>query len=214
MRVCLWGFERLYVDCSLFQSVTDMSNQVEYSNEYVIGELKKGSHDMFRYVYENYYDSLVRFSFHIVMCEESHDLVHDVFSRLWHNRSLLDERMSLKAYLYSSVRNSSFNSLKHRGVVDRANTKLMQVMQSVDEPDVLNGELTDWLQMTIDTLPSAQRTILRLRLEGYSHKEIADLLGISPRTVGNQITTAYDTIRKRLVVLLPLIVTLIIFGSK
>jgi len=50
-----------------------------------------------------------------------------------------------------------------------------------------------------EDLPAKCRNVFRLsRLEGKSNREIADLLGLSVKTVENQITRALKILRKRL----------------
>lgn len=60
-------------------------------------------------------------------------------------------------------------------------------------------ELHETLEKIIEKLPKRQQLIFRLcRLEGFSHKEIADQLGVSLQTVKNQMVSALRFVRSEL----------------
>ena len=50
--------------------------------------------------------------------------VQTVFATLWQRHEEFTVTTTLKAYLYSAVRNEALNSLKHRRIVDRAHDSL------------------------------------------------------------------------------------------
>ena len=59
--------------------------------------------------------------------------------------------------------------------------------------------LDDKLQLWIDQLPERQREALTLtRFEGLSHVEVAEIMGISPRTVNNHLVKALETLRDQI----------------
>ena len=64
---------------------------------------------------------------------------------------------------------------------------------------LLNQETGDAIQQAIERLPERCREVFCLsKLEGLSNKEIAERLGISIKTVENQMTTALKRLRKDL----------------
>ena len=78
----------------------------------------------------------------------------------------------------------------------------MEIEAADKEPDfdTLSTELEamDLLKM-VNGLPSGYRTIFNLyAIEGYSHKEIAELLGISENTSKSQLSRARMHLQKRL----------------
>ena len=59
-----------------------------------------------------------------------------------------------------------------------------------------NKELKSIIHKAIDTLPEKRRIIFTLcRLQGLSHKEIAEKLNISTKTIENQMTQALKQLR-------------------
>ena len=62
---------------------------------------------------------------------------------------------------------------------------------SADDAPEVESLAADELMMLIKRLPDGYRTILNLyAIEGRSHREIADLLGISPETSASQLHRA------------------------
>ena len=68
------------------------------------------------------------------------------------------------------------------------------------EPDVINKMSADELMGLIDKLPDGYRTVFNLSvIEGYHHKEIAELLGIEESSSRSQLTKARKYIQRSLV---------------
>ena len=80
--------------------------------------LTNGTRLDFKQVFDQYFNSLVLFADrYLGEREESESLVQDTFLALWENRLEFPDELSVKAYLYSTVRNKALNVLKHlRGV--------------------------------------------------------------------------------------------------
>jgi RNA polymerase sigma factor (sigma-70 family) len=74
-----------------------------------------------------------------------------------------------------------------------------QPEKSVD-PSVYSHLATDELLQLINTLPEAYGTVFNLRvIEGYSHREIADLLGIEESTSRSKLARGREMLRKLLI---------------
>lgn len=174
-----------------------------FNEETVVNEIKNGSQEHFCFIYEKYYTSLYRFSFHIVMREESRDIVHDVFTKLWENRKTLPPTTNLKTYLYSSVKNRSFDYLRHLGVEDRNQHKIVEAMLFVEDSWMDNEDNEAYIKLNqcIEKLPPQQQNVIRRKAEGKSYVEIAEELNISVKTVNNHIIKAYQYIRDNILII-------------
>lgn len=146
-------------------------------------------------------DSLVRDS------AVAADLVQEAYARLWERRADLDPTRSIKALVYRTVRNLAYNRARDRRTradllaEHAAGTPLATGVSDSPLPDAeadakaLDLRLTAW----IEALPDRQREALTLsRFDGLSHAEIADVMGVSPRTVNNHLVQALRTLRDRL----------------
>ncbi len=127
--------------------------------------------------------------------DDAQDIVQDAFARAWHNISV--EQLTItnpKAYLYRSVRNLAIEFLRHN-----------RQQCDLDDVDVVSDEDIDLSQRdallwrAVDALPERCREIfLMSKRDGMNGAEIAEELGISPKTVENQITKAYRSLRDTL----------------
>ena len=125
--------------------------------------------------------------------DESEELVQSVFVSIWEHRRLIDKKKSLKNYLYRSVVNAIYNTLKKRAVRRAYIIKEISKPEGSSDPyvQIFDNDLRDKLDNIIGLLPPQQQKILNYRrLEGLSSEEIALKLNISVRTVENQIYRA------------------------
>ena len=158
--------------------------------------------DLFRLLREE----LIRYVMRIVRDDAlAHDLIQDVFISLWGLRESLDPSRSLKAYIYQMAKNRAIRHLrderihdeKHRIIKGQSSNRI----PTRDLPDmkVDAGTLKEKLQTWINELPERQReAILLSRFQGLSHREIADIMSISPRTVNNHIMRALGHLQSRI----------------
>lgn len=130
--------------------------------------------------------------------EEAREVVHQVFINLWEKRAKLDLSTSLKSYLFTSVHNRSLNVIR-----DRKKFSSAEVPDVAGEWDVSaqieSMELEDKMREAIDSLPEKCREVFELnRFEGLKYSEIATQLGISVKTVENQMSKALKILRQQL----------------
>jgi RNA polymerase sigma-70 factor, ECF subfamily len=168
-----------------------------------------GTEDEFEQVFRAYFKSLHAYACTLlrdpVIAEE---MVQTVFVRLWERRTDLEIREKLSSYLYRAVHNESMNYLKH---IKRRSTYQSHAMrqqrhtQHTETSGKLSlRELEGRLQKAMNELPEQCRTIFQLsRFEELKYREIADKLGISVKTVENQMGKALKLMRLKLLDWLP-----------
>jgi len=141
-----------------------------------------------------------------IMAEE---MVQNVFFKIWEKTEHLNISGSIAAYLYRAVFNESLNYLKHLKV--RSAYHVYSAYQMKDQTDtaskkILHGELSEKLHHALSELPEQCRTIFQLsRFEELRYREIAKHLGISVKTVENQMGKALKLLRLKLVDFLPFV---------
>ncbi len=134
------------------------------------------------------------------------ELVQDVFYRIWRGRASWHIEGSLQAYLYRATRNRVFDYLKHQRIERRwteGSVREHGGARAANTPsaeDALEtADLTAALERALLELPERRRQVFLLRWnEGKSYQEIAALLGISTKTVENQMNHALRALRRRL----------------
>ncbi|TZF84920.1 RNA polymerase sigma-70 factor [Pedobacter sp. BS3] len=131
--------------------------------------------------------------------EVSEQIVHDIFLTIWNNRKTL-QIQSFKGYLTSAARYRVYKHLTAR----KAN--LLDYKEELPEPgyavqntgytNLTGKDLENELYSYLENLPKRCREIfLMSRIQLLSNDEIAKKLGISKRSVENQITYALKYLR-------------------
>lgn len=129
------------------------------------------------------------------------DLAQDVFADLWRKRSTIKIKTSLKAYLRKTAVNRALNHIRKKHVLTNADdTDVLLNIPAMKQSESLEYvELQQYINKAIDKLPNRCRIVFMLsRFEEYSYKEISEELGISRKTVENQISRALKSLRKAL----------------
>jgi RNA polymerase sigma-70 factor, ECF subfamily len=152
---------------------------------------------------EGAYDTAFR-AWYPVLVRVAGSLLRDV--ELWRRRHLIDAAISLRAYLLRSVRNRSLNHLRHLRVRRQSETEVEALYDSPigsDQP-IAAKELSEAVQIALNELPPRCREVFELsRVSGLKYAEIAEALGISPKTVEAQMGKALRILRERLAAWLP-----------
>ena len=156
--------------------------------------LKKGNVDAFERLYKIYSLKLYHFGIKYLKSEiEAEGLVQDVFAKIWEKRSSLKAELSFKSYIFTIA----FNFIRKNFVKKSQLTEYLQTQRSTKEIDldttnqIEYQSLLDYLNTLVNQLPEKRREIfMKSRIEDLPVKEIGKQLGISPKTVENQLASA------------------------
>ncbi len=168
-------------------------------NEQIISRIIEDDASAYEKVFHEYYSGLCRYALRFVRDpDQAEELVQDTFVKIWQRRKSLSIRHSLKSYLYQSVRNQCLNFLKHQDIV-RDFEQTAPIPLHNDSDTVVLSELEALIVKAVNDLPPERQKIFRMsRDEGLRYSEIADQLGISVKTVENQIGRALKYLREEL----------------
>lgn len=157
-------------------------------------------HKNFHIFFEQHYQRLCSYAFSFLKDEEScEDLVQDVFIKIWVNRQDLIGSDQLKFYIFSAVRNNCLTQLqknkKYRIVEMTGEEEEDEIIIKLD-PDEAAAEPAALIAKAMDRLPPKCREVFLLsRISNLSYFQIADTLGISIKTVENQMGKALKILR-------------------
>ncbi|MBK9416138.1 MAG: RNA polymerase sigma-70 factor [Flavobacteriales bacterium] len=146
--------------------------------------------------------------------DKAEDLVQDLFFRLWLDRERVNITTSVKPYLYASVRNRCLNALKVGTRMRVLNDDLHDQEEEQGPTEDEHSERIARVQAAVAALPEERRKVFTLcRYEGMKYQEVADRLGISVKTVENQMGKALKDLRVELADLIPLLPWLFWMGG-
>jgi len=158
--------------------------------------------DQFKHIFDEHYAGLVDFAMWYTQdSAAAEDIVQTVFINVWEKKDDLLQKPNLKYYLFRAVKNRCLNYL--RDTAKLATEELNDFQTSDSEPSAIEQinqkELSQNIDRWINELPPACRRVFVLsRKEEMSHKEIAELLDISTKTIENQITKALKYLRMKI----------------
>ena len=165
----------------------------------------------YKALFRRYYPSLIFYATRLVGEEEAEDVVQDVFVELWKRKDSIEIGEQIQAFLYRAVYTRALNVLKHRNVEDgycAAMEEINRRRAEVYQPDnTEDQELRKSIHDAINELPDKFKEVFKLSyLHDMKNKEIADVLGVSLRTVEAHMYKALKILRVKLSHLLLLLI--------
>lgn len=180
-----------------------IENLAIQSDEQLVDRMKAGEDRAFMEVYKRYRGVLYVFACRIAD-DEAHaeDLVQEVFLSLWDHRSSLRLSGSLSSYLYSAVRYRFFDWVDKQRVrrdYARGFGRWLDQEPIPADSKVLADEFEALVEEALSHLPETMRRIFELsHKQQLSNQEIAELTGLSEKTIRNNLSGALKALRHRL----------------
>ncbi|WP_317130302.1 RNA polymerase sigma factor [Changchengzhania lutea] len=130
---------------------------------------------------------------------QAEDIVQNVYIKTWEKRNYLNEKFSIKSFLYKSVYNEYIDQYRKNRAVTLLEKKYIEALDVIVEEDyTVLEKLYLLVQKEIQNLPpKCKRVFLLSKQEGLSNIEISEYLNVSTKTVEAHITKAFCLIRER-----------------
>lgn len=163
-------------------------------------KIAQGDEGSFTEAFDQYYAGLCFYADKFIHDpDEARSLVQQVFVDLWMKRHKLVIDQSLKAYLFTAVKNASLDYLKHKLVETKYLHEAHPESGTIDRDLIEEAELNARINSAIEELPEKCRQIFTLcRFEELCYGDIAQKLGISVKTVEMQMGIALKKLRAKL----------------
>ncbi|WP_419940959.1 RNA polymerase sigma factor [Candidatus Palauibacter sp.] len=157
----------------------------------------QGDRDALRELYEEYSEDLFAVAYRLTESSaDARDVLHDVFSRL---------PRALRSYNRKGPLGPWLRAVTTRAALVRLRAERRRREVSVQDESLFGARRTPSVidsiafERALASLPEKLRTVIILKeLQGYSHKEIGDLLGIPPSTSRGRLHTARAALRDAL----------------
>ncbi|MCF3108186.1 RNA polymerase sigma-70 factor [Niabella sp. CC-SYL272] len=158
---------------------------------------ERNDHSAFDQLFRHYLPGLVSFANSVINDRhQSEEVVSDVFVKIWENRKTLTAIRNFSHYIYIATRHQALNYIKSRkgtGFEELGESGFLSF--KTPEKSMIAKENLQKIAGAINELPSRCRLIFRLiKEDGLKYQDVATLLGLSIKTVENQMTIAMKRI--------------------
>lgn len=189
-----------------------MKGTYQSDNDFLLSAVQRGDQKAFDTLFRRYYPMLCAYGHRFVDLEDAEEIVEDSLLWIWENRETLVIESSLNSYLFKMVYRRALNKLAHIDATQRADTRFYEEMQEMlqDTDYYQVEELTKRIEEAVAALPESYREAFVMhRFRDMSYKEIAETLGVSPKTIDYRIQQALKQLRVDLKDYLPLLLPLL-----
>jgi len=180
-----------------------MTSNRKITDKELVKRLHNNDEAALSIIYKEHWEIMYLAAYNLVKNKAiSEDIVQDVFVSFWQKRSIIEIKVSIRSYLYTSTTYKVYDYF-------RKNKKMIKeelfdhfdkkIQVSNPETKLMHKELVGCLDSLINQLPPKCKEVFKLsREEQLTNQEIAERLNISKRTVEGHITKALILLRNSL----------------
>ena len=182
-----------------------------------IDACKNGDKEALGELYTTYANRLLGVCRHYVKDDHAaQDVLHDAFIIIFMSIRDLKDEAKLENWMITIVKNLSLKYLQNT-VKETIPLSCLDIEIQEEMREEQSNIALERLLSTIESLPEGNREVFKLSvLDGLSHKEIGELLGINPHSSSSQLSRAKKTLRAILInygvlFLLPILIPVYIY---
>ncbi|WP_423126333.1 RNA polymerase sigma-70 factor [Gaoshiqia sp. Z1-71] len=170
---------------------------MDKTDDQLFQRVKQDDYLSFNLLFTRYYARLCVFVYEYIKDEAvAEDLIQDLFLKLWTERKRIEIRDRVISYLYKASRNAALNYLRSETNKQKAINKLVLAASQTEDEFSDFDEFMAQVQVCIDELPDRSKQVFVMsRIDGMKHTEISEGLGISVKTIKNQIWKSMQYLR-------------------
>lgn len=174
---------------------------MELKEQEIIDKLRNGDELGLRQLFDLYYTPLCVLSLkYIDSFEQAEDIVQNVFIDFWEKKRFFLISLSLRSYLFTTVKNNSLFFLKQNS---RIHFECLEDQYDIQMDEILEVEdlekKKEQLYKELDNLPSQCRRVFEaIVFENLRYKEIAKELDVSVNTIKTHYSRALKQLRSSL----------------
>lgn len=174
----------------------------------------------FKDLFAQEYSKLCRYA--LTFLQDSHqaeDVVQETFIRIWERKRDMVSSPEIRFYLVTAVRNNCISALR------KLRSQHIQFTEVTPEPEPephitalqlheQADEQSRRIAAALDKLPPKCREVfLLIKMQGFSYKQAAETLGISVKTIENQMGKAIRVLRDNPAIIGFLLGTILLFEN-
>lgn len=174
----------------------DYSLSLVYEEEKVINSCINGEEWAMRLIYEEFYPTMLPICMRYANNDDdARDIVHEGFIKVFKNLSSYRVGTSLQAWIKRIMVNASIDHYRRESRKRTTDLDVAYDLRSCDE-DALGRLNVEEIIKALQQLSPIYRSVFNLYVvEGYSHKEVSEILGISESTSRSNLVKARIKLR-------------------
>lgn len=157
-------------------------------------------YSIFEGLFKEHYNSLANYAFSILKSRENaEDVVQDVFVKLWQNTPDVINTPQVKFYLLTATKNSCISLLRKEAgkVFIQPEDAHLPAAGTAEPAKEAQADISMLIDNALSTLPPQCLAIFRMsRFGKLTYQQIADEMGLSVKTVENQVGKALRIMRE------------------
>lgn len=175
---------------------------LEISDQELFDQIKRGSKEAFKFLFERYGLRIHRFALGYLKSDhDAEELVQEVFLKLWDKRESLDGSQNVRGFIFKIAVNAIYDSIRRKNIHQAFQEFASQNPVNSDETwhEVVYNDMLAQVNRLISQMPEQRQKVFKMSREnGLSNDEISEKLGLSKRTVENQLYRATAFLKKNL----------------
>ena len=179
--------------------LTSLEPKTTYSEQELVALLNQQDNDAFNYLYDHYSGALFTIVNQIVPDKETaSDVLQEVFVNIWKKiGSYNAAKGRLFTWMLNIARNAAIDKIRSKGYRDNQLNQPMAESESSGIAMSRNPMVNDvGLKKVLTTLNEEYRKLIDLSyFQGFTHEEIAKMMGIPLGTVKTRIRSAISQLR-------------------
>lgn len=168
----------------------------------LLRQLQQGDHAAFDSLYQTYSERIYGRLLRLTVSEEvASDILQETFIIVWEKRETVNPDLSFRSWIYRIAENGVYQYYRRVARDTKMQEHIINHFSELywhTEEDLIRKENKQMLNDVIAQLPEQRRKIFQLcKIDGHSYEEAAQILGISPSTVSNQLVKANTFVKQQ-----------------
>ena len=177
-------------------SEDDLSNMVPVTDALLLRRFREGDTNSFEILFARHYDMVYGVLYRLTGTRhEAEDLAQEVFLKLY--KLPLRNNENIAGWLYRVALNTGYNALRSEQRREKREriVGLDTPTPAQPEEEVSRRETQKRVRAALSQIPSRAAKLLILRETGFSYKEMAEIVGVAPGSVGTLLARAQKAFR-------------------
>ncbi|MBE2256073.1 MAG: RNA polymerase sigma factor [Ignavibacteria bacterium] len=169
-------------------------------NEFdIVNKAKNRDQNAFKILFKEYSPKIYAFSLRLSLDTRlAEEITQETFIKVWFKLETFRFESKFSTWIFGIAYNEFLTQLRNNRRLENKHNEAAELGLEKFK-DVIHFDTNIDLEYSIAKLPEKQKTVFLLyELEGYKHKEISEILGISEGTSKSHLHTAKKFLKKEL----------------